>query len=147
MRYTLPSERWEPDERRWQDVVMLVTSVWIIVTPWFNGAGALPYSPIHAQLAGALLFLSTVWALARQRNPLPEYVNAVLGCWLLARPFWGNIVPIQQTQLWIIGTLVVIFAVWSAYLARRRLGPAFPAALLTAHAPFGAPGNSKRGPH
>ena len=127
MRYKSPSERREPEEPRWQDVLMLVMSVWIIITPWFNGSGASPYSPMRAQVAGALLFLSTVWALARQHNRLPAYVNAAIGCWLLARPFWGNIVPIQHAQLWVIGTLVVIFAVQSAYLARRPTWtPRFP---------------------
>jgi hypothetical protein len=139
MGYRSPSECREPEERRWQDVFMLVMSVWIIITPWFNGAGASPYSPMHAQLAGALLFLSTVWALTRQRDLLPEYVNLAVGCWLLARPFWGNIVEIQRAQLWVIGTLVVIFSLRSAYLARCRPEPAVPSALLTAPAQFGGP--------
>ncbi|MDB5093703.1 MAG: hypothetical protein JWO85_1804 [Candidatus Eremiobacteraeota bacterium] len=127
MRYEWPSERREPEERRWQDVFMIVMSVWLIIAPWFNGAGASPLNPMHAQVAGALLFLSTVWALARQHNPLPEYVNVILGCWLLARPFWGSIVPIQRDQLWVIGALVVIFAVRSAYVARHPAWtPRFP---------------------
>jgi SPW repeat len=127
MRYSSPSGRHEPEERRWQDVLTLLMSAWVIIAPWFNGAGASPSNPMHAQIAGALLFVCTVWALARQRNPLPEYVNAALGCWLLARPFWGDIVPTQRAQLWVIGALVVIFAVQSVFLARHPAStPPFP---------------------
>jgi hypothetical protein len=118
-----PTHR-EPDERRCQDVLMLVMSVWIVITPWFNGDVAAPLSQVNAQVTGALLFGFTLWALARQANPLPEYLNAIVGCWLIATPFWAQGVPIERVQLWVIGSLVVAFGLWSARLARRTGHPA-----------------------
>jgi hypothetical protein len=103
---------------------MLAMSVWVVITPWFNGDAAAPLSQINAQATGGLLFLLTLWALARQHNPLPEYLNALLGCWLIATPFWAQGVPLERVQLWVIGALVLTFSLWSARLARAENTPA-----------------------
>jgi hypothetical protein len=125
--YGSPIQHGEPDERRCQDVLMLVMSVWIVITPWFNGDVAVPLSQLNAQITGGLLFVFTLWALARQSNPIPEYLNAVLGCWLIATPFWADGVPIERLQLWVIGALVLVFGLWSARRASRTGHPASPA--------------------
>jgi hypothetical protein len=117
--YGSPIQHHEPEERRCQDVLMLVMSVWVVITPWFNGDLSVPLSQLNAQATGGLLFILTLWALARQHNPLPEYLNALLGAWLIATPFWAQGVPIERVQLWVIGSLVLIFGLWSARLARR----------------------------
>ncbi len=116
--YVPPIQRREPDERRCQDVLTLAMSVWIVITPWFN-ADVAPLNQVTMQVTGGLLFVFTLWALARQRNPIPEYVIALLGCWLISMPFWAEGVPIARLQLWLIGALVVVFGLWSARLARR----------------------------
>jgi hypothetical protein len=121
--YHSPIQHREPDERRCQDVLMLVMSVWVVITPWFNGDVAVPLSQLNAQLTGAALFAFTLWALARQHNPFPEYLNALVGCWLIATPFWAHGVAIERVQLWVIGSLVLVFALWSALLARRTPHP------------------------
>jgi hypothetical protein len=122
--YGSPAQHREPDERRCQDVLMLAMSVWVVITPWFNGDAVVPLSQINAQATGGLLFLLTLWALARQHNPLPEYLNALLGCWLIATPFWAQGVPLERVQLWVIGVLVLAFSLWSARLARAENTPA-----------------------
>ena len=115
-----PSQRREPEERRCQDVLTLVMSVWVIISPWFNGAGEVPLSQMSAQIAGGLLFISAIWALARQNSPLPEYCSALIGCWLVATPFVAHGIPLERIQLWVIGTLVIVLSLWSATIARHE---------------------------
>ncbi|HYZ17535.1 MAG TPA: SPW repeat protein [Candidatus Acidoferrum sp.] len=120
-----PIQHGEPEERRCQDVLMLAASVWVIISPWFNGAREVPVSQMSAQIAGGLLFICATWALARQRSTLPEYCSALVGCWLIATPFFAHGVALERIQLWVIGTLVVVLSMWSATIARheRGLGP------------------------
>lgn len=120
-----PIQHKEPEERRCQDVLVLAMSVWVIISPWFNGAGEVPLSQMSAQIAGGLLFVCATWALARQRSRVPEYCSTLIGCWLVATPFFAHGVPLQRIQLWVIGAIVVILSSWSATIARHEnaLGP------------------------
>ncbi len=115
-----PVQRREPEERRCQDVLILVMSVWVIISPWFNGAAQVPLSQMSAQVAGGLLFIGAIWALARQSSPLPEYWNVLIGCWLVATPFFAHGIPLERVQLWVIGTLVIVLSLWSARIARHE---------------------------
>lgn len=102
-----------PTVRRWQDQLILVFGLWLIVSPWAfaypNGSpqmlNAFISGLIIAVLAAFDLYKTYFWAVV---------VNLLVGIWVAVSP-WVLRVADQRTVMWnelIVGIAVVVLALW-----------------------------------
>ena len=99
--------------RRWQDQLMIVIGVWLLVSPWALGYPS--YSPPaqNACIAGAIIALlgaldmvkTHVWAV------LP---NIVVGMWVAVSPWLVGVVrdPAMTWSLVVTGAATIVLGVW-----------------------------------
>jgi hypothetical protein len=99
--------------RRWQDQLILVLGLWLIVSPWaFAYPGESPQMTnavmsglIVALLAAFELYKTYFWAVI---------VNLLVGIWVAVSP-WVLRVADQRTVMWnelIVGIAIVVLALW-----------------------------------
>lgn len=73
--------------RRWQDWVILIAGVWLFFSPfWMASYDVAGAAALNSVGVGVLLVAASCIALARPR-PWEEWVNLVLGVWLVVAPF------------------------------------------------------------
>jgi hypothetical protein len=110
----------EPDEARLQDIGKLVIGIAVIVIPWYDGDAVSLSSTVNAWIVGFLMLTTTLWAMSRPSSLRAELCGAALGLWLICAPLWANGIPSHHPVSVVLGTLVLIFSLWSAALVRRR---------------------------
>jgi hypothetical protein len=72
---------------RWQDWVILISGVWLSFAPlWMAGYAVAGAAALNSTVIGVLLVAASWIALLRPR-PWEEWVNLVLGTWLVVAPF------------------------------------------------------------
>jgi SPW repeat len=73
--------------RRWQDWVILIAGVWLVFAPFYmTSYGLAGSAALNSVGVGVLLVAASGIALARPRA-WPEWINTVLGVWLVVSPF------------------------------------------------------------
>jgi hypothetical protein len=73
-------------ERRWQDGVMLVLGLWLIVSPFFLSYVDLTgMAALNSYVFGIGIAIFAIIALAKPQA-WEEWVNLVLGIWLIVAP-------------------------------------------------------------
>jgi hypothetical protein len=99
--------------RRWQDQLILVLGLWLIVSPW-----AFVYAQGSAEMTNAILSGIVIAVLATfdlyKTYFWAVVVNLLLGIWVAISP-WVLHVTGQRTVLWnelIVGIAVVVLALW-----------------------------------
>lgn len=108
--------------QRWQDWVMLIFGVWLFFTPFwmFGYASAASVAATNAYILGILVALFAIIALAAAR-PWEEWVELVLGIWLVISPFVLGFYSVESGAAWnavILGALVIIDSIWALSIAR-----------------------------
>lgn len=99
--------------RRWQDQLILVLGLWLIVSPW---AFAYPEgSPqmINAFISGAVIAILAAFELYKTYF-WAVVLNLLVGVWVAVSP-WVLQVADRNTVMWnelIVGIAVVVFALW-----------------------------------
>ena len=99
--------------KRWQDQVILLTGIWLIVSPWvFNYPASSPPA-INAYIAGIImavlaafdLYKTYVWAVL---------LNVVAGAWVAVSPWLLDIIPdrTMTTSLLVSGLATVVLGLW-----------------------------------
>ena len=99
--------------KRWQDQVILLLGLWLIVSPWALGyaegtpqmINALASGLVIAVLAAFELYKTYFWAVV---------VNLLVGVWVVVSP-WVLRLADQGSILWnclIAGIAVVVLALW-----------------------------------
>ncbi|OBV38992.1 SPW repeat protein [Janthinobacterium psychrotolerans] len=99
--------------KRWQDQVILLLGLWLIVSPWALGyaqgspqlVNALISGLVIAVLAAFDLYKTYFWAVV---------VNLLVGVWVAVSP-WVLRLADQGPVLWnylIVGVAVVVLALW-----------------------------------
>lgn len=99
--------------RRWQDMVILLLGLWLVVSPWALGyASDLPQAMnawivgvVIAALAAFDLYKTYMWAVA---------VNLLLGAWIAISPWVPALADrgAMMTNSIIVGIAVVVLALW-----------------------------------
>ncbi|MGE4048765.1 MAG: SPW repeat protein [Acetobacteraceae bacterium] len=143
------TERYRERNRsnRWQDWVVLVSAVWLFISPWilqFGGAintadlgaegapiAAVGRAAWNAWILGVIVFLIALSAVGRM-NFWQEYWNAGLGAWIFIAPwvlgFAWLALPAARWDHWITGAVIFAFSVHNLYTARQHhheaVGPA-----------------------
>lgn len=100
---------------RWQDWVNLVLGVWLFLAPVFmlapSGTGVVAW---NGYIFGAAVVVFSIWALA-QPHRWEEWINLVIGVWLIIAPFVlgfsGHIGPMLNHI--IVGVVIGIDALWA----------------------------------
>lgn len=114
---------------KWQDWVMLALGLWLSVSPFALNYTDTPAAARNAHLVGAAVSVLAIAALA---GPAlwSEWVNAVLGIWLVVSAFVLARNPAAFLNLLIVGNLVVADGLAALFLrsAEARKWPEHPGA-------------------
>ena len=99
--------------RRWQDQLMVVIGVWLIVSPWVLGYP--PGSPpaLNAYIAGALIGLLAAFDLVKT-YVWAVLLNIVMGVWVAVSPWLVGTVrdPAMTWSLVIAGIGTIVLGTW-----------------------------------
>lgn len=109
------SKLWERLTYQWRDVVNLVLGVWIVVSPWALGFAAQQTAARNAYFVGVIVAVAALATLVNFHK-WEEWVNAVLGAWLIVSP-WVLGVAAITALVWnqvIVGLVVAGLAAWTA---------------------------------
>ena len=107
--------------RRWQDWVTLVLGIWLFISPWALGFYAgMSAASWNFFIVGAAFVVFAVAAL-NLRTLWEEWVNLVLGIWMIVSPwvlgFSGT--SGARDDAIIVGLIVGVMSIWA--LAERHL--------------------------
>ena len=109
----------------WQDWVNLVAGGWLFAAPWILGYDDLPAASWNSWIFGVIVVVVSAAALV-QFAPWEEWVNVVIGVWLLISPWMLNFArPETQQAQWnsvIIGLIIGSLALWDALSHREPPG-------------------------
>jgi hypothetical protein len=105
--------------KHWEDWVGLILGVWLIVSPMVLRYGDLVASQ-NAFLVGVLLIVITLVELTIFRA-WEEWINVILGAWLVVSPWLLGSNFIATTNLVIVGLLVLALALYEIWDERRHL--------------------------
>jgi hypothetical protein len=89
-------------KQRWEDWLNFILGIWLFVSPWILGYAFVQTAAWNAYIIGAAFVVFTVWALSIPK-PWEEWVNALLGLWLVISP-------------WVLGFSTVPAPTWNAVL-------------------------------
>jgi len=121
----MASQRWQ----RWQDWVLLLVGIWLVVAPWALGTSADSDSSKNAWTIGALVILTAAWALAKPADETPGWLQALFGTWLFATPWLFGFSGLTEASwnAWLAGASIVVLACWELIeLAAAREAPSRP---------------------
>lgn len=100
---------------QWRDVVNLVLGIWIVVSPWALGFAGEQLAAWNAYIVGVIVAVAALAALV-EFHRWEEWVNVVLGAWLVISP-WVLGVAAVSALLWnqiVVGIVVAGLAIWTA---------------------------------
>ena len=101
--------------RHWVDWVNVILGVWLVASPWLL-TGTTADGPANWSLAGAGIGIVMLAVLAMRRPTVwGDTTGIVLGMWLIASPWvLGFVGATATTNAVIIGSLVIVYALWAA---------------------------------
>ena len=100
---------------RWQDWCIIAAGIWLIVSPHQLGFGLEHYASGNALGAGALLVAYNLMIVARQVDEGQEFVNLLLGIWLIFSPY-------ALGFSWLVAASVDMIAIGTAIVVLSTLG-------------------------
>ncbi|MDA8230631.1 MAG: SPW repeat protein [Magnetospirillum sp.] len=107
----------------WQDWVNLVLGVWLFIAPWALGYSGSPAPAWNSWIFGVVIAVLSIAALV-QFALWEEWVNVVIGVWLLISPWvLGFAATPGGATTWnqvVIGIVVGLVALWDALSHRER---------------------------
>lgn len=99
--------------RRWQDQVILVLGLWLIVSPWALAYPAGSLQMTNAIVSGLILAVLSAFELYKTYF-WAVVVNLLVGIWVVISP-WVLRIADPRTVMWnelIVGIAVVVLALW-----------------------------------
>ena len=99
--------------KRWQDSVILLLGLWLIVSPWLLGYASDSPQAVNAYVAGLVIALLAAFDLYKT-YAWAVVVNLLAGIWVAVSP-WVDAVADRGTLMAnnvIVGIAVVILALW-----------------------------------
>ena len=108
----------------WQDWVSWVLGLWLCISPWALGFSADSASTQNAVVVGFLLILTEVVTLS-VFAPWEEWLNVVLGAWLVVSPWaLGVTAVLARANFIIVGAVVLMLAIYEMRQVRTLRPPA-----------------------
>ena len=109
-------------QTRWQDWVNLLLGIWLVIAPWVGiGVGRGNAAAWNSYIFGAAVIIFAVAAMSRSQI-WEEWVNLILGLWLILAPFALHFTD-QPASMWnqiIVGIVVGISALWAVVQVQMR---------------------------
>jgi SPW repeat len=99
----------------WRDAANLVLGLWLVISPWVLSYATETIPTGNAFMVGVIIAVAAAAAFIAFHT-WEEWVNVVLGAWLIVSPFaldYASHATILWNQL-IVGALVAILALWTA---------------------------------
>ncbi len=111
---------------RWQDWVSLVLGIWLFFSPWIlSFYSTMPAMSWNFFIVGAAFFVFGAFGL-NQRSLWEEWVNLVLGIWMIVSPwvlqYAGNVTP--RDDAIVIGIIVAVMSIWALAERHTQIGDA-----------------------
>jgi len=127
--------------------IIALMGVWELISPWVLGYSALTSAMLAAVIVGALLIIFGMWAaLSRSAARVLDWLNALLGLWLIIAPFvlaFTALTPAGEISSIIVGVVVLILGVWAAVAAGRGIRtPEMAAGTMAGTVPVTGSGSS-----
>jgi hypothetical protein len=98
--------------KQWQDWASWVLGIWLLISPWALQFGLDETATRNAVIVGFLIILTEVVELSVFRD-WEEWINVVLGAWLLISPWvLGVAQPSATANFVIVGFLVLALALY-----------------------------------
>ena len=99
--------------KRWQDQLMVLIGVWLLVSPWVFGYLASSAPGLNATIAGAIIALLAAADLVQTRV-WSVLLNIVLGAWVTVSPLLvGTVQDAGMTwSLVIAGLATMVLGLW-----------------------------------
>jgi hypothetical protein len=108
----------------WQDWVSWVLGLWLCISPWALGFSSDSASMQNAVVVGFLLILTEVVTLS-VFEPWEEWLNVVLGGWLVVSPWvLGATGVLTRAHFVIVGAVVTMLAIYELVQVRNIKPPA-----------------------
>jgi 4-amino-4-deoxy-L-arabinose transferase-like glycosyltransferase len=99
--------------RRWQDQVILLLGVWLVVSPWVMGYPSDSPPAVNAYIAGAImaalaafdLYKTYAWAV---------FLNIIVGIWVAVSPWLVNVMQDQamSASMLLVGLATIVLGLW-----------------------------------
>lgn len=106
--------------KQWEDWCNWLLGIWLCLSPWVLQFSLEPTAMRTAVITGILIILAEVVTLSIFRS-WEEWINVVLGIWLLACPWiLGISDATPRTNFVIVGLLVLALALYEVWDVRRR---------------------------
>jgi SPW repeat len=108
------------ESMRWQDWASLALGAWLAVSPWALGFSAHDWATSNAVAVGFALFGYAFFEIDMPK-PWEEWVNLVLGVWLMASPLVLGFAA-EATAAWnavFVGVLAILLAAWAMSLDKE----------------------------
>ena len=106
--------------KQWEDWLNWAFGIWLCLSPWALDFSLDTTPTRNAVIVGALIILAEVVTLSIFR-PWEEWINVVLGGWLLISPWVLGVVSRAATvDFVVIGVLVAALALYEMREVRRR---------------------------
>lgn len=97
---------------RWQDWCIVAAGIWLVVSPHQLGFTLDHYASSNACGVGALMIIYNVMIAGRQVDEGQEFVNLILGIWLIFSPYalgFSGLVAASVDMI-AIGAVVVVLS-------------------------------------
>jgi len=104
--------------RHWEDWIGVILGVWLLVSPMVLRYGEMGAAQ-NAFLVGVLLIVIEAVELTVFR-PWEEWINVILGAWLVISPWVLGATLIATTNLVVVGFLVLALALYEIWDERRH---------------------------
>ncbi len=101
----------------WQDWVNVILGIWLIIAGFIPSITASKGASLWNDLiVGIIVLILAAWV---AKSRWPEWINVILGIWLIIAAFIPSIVASKSGNMWndiIVGILIVIFGIWAALM-------------------------------
>lgn len=99
--------------RRWQDQLMLLIGLWLIISPMVFGYPSDSTPAINAYIAGLVMAALAAFDLV-QTHAWAVAVNVVVGVWVAVSPWLVDTVPdrMMTTSLLVSGIAAIVLGLW-----------------------------------
>ena len=103
----------QPSSRRWQDQLMVVIGVWLLISPWVFVYPQDSIPAVNAWFSGVLISLLAAFDLVKT-YVWAVLLNIVVGAWVAVSPWLVGVVrdPAMTASLVIAGVATVVLGVW-----------------------------------
>lgn len=109
----------------WRDAANLILGLWLVISPWALSYMTEARPTWNAVIVGVIIAVAAIAALVAFHK-WEEWINVVLGAWLIVSPFLLGFAA-HATALWnqiVVGVLVGGLALWTAIVTPEGGVPA-----------------------